>query len=391
MTKKIMVCTINAQGHYQPLVPFIRELVSARVEVDIVIPGAAPPALAETGSKTHEIFSSIFEIQNAAVPSEATTANIVDVIRARNIDDAITALPSMISLCGERMPDLLLYDKMCMSARVAAAHWGIKAAAIHPFYCAPHLMPEGHPIFGPPSNAQAAAAIQDQLERMRRITRAAPKTVSALLSDDEERNLVFLTREFHPFGEELQGNYQFLGPQLEDAPPARTASRDTIYVSLGTLFGTGQEAFFRDCAEVLSGTPYKVVLSVGSRVDIRSIAAKYDNVSVHNHVDQAEVLSRAALFVTHGGMNSVQDAIWAQVPMAVFPQGFDQFVTARRVEELNCGLNFAGMSDIGAAVRDALARLVGSAAVSEGLRRQREYAQNAGGTARAAQEILRLA
>lgn len=45
------------------------------------------------------------------------------------------------------------------------------------------------------------------------------------------------------------------------------------------------------------------------------------------------MLARAALFVTHGGMNSADEALHAGVPMLVVPQGADQPVIARRVVE----------------------------------------------------------
>ena len=56
-------------------------------------------------------------------------------------------------------------------------------------------------------------------------------------------------------------------------------------------------------------------------------------------VPQLEVLARAALFVTHGGMNSVNEAMYAGVPMLVVPQGADQPLVAGRVVELGAGLS----------------------------------------------------
>ncbi len=51
-------------------------------------------------------------------------------------------------------------------------------------------------------------------------------------------------------------------------------------------------------------------------------------------VDQLAVLSRSSMFITHGGFNSVQEALVAGVPMLLFPQMQEQVLNADRVSEL---------------------------------------------------------
>jgi UDP:flavonoid glycosyltransferase YjiC (YdhE family) len=47
-----------------------------------------------------------------------------------------------------------------------------------------------------------------------------------------------------------------------------------------------------------------------------------DRVSVFKSVPQLEILSRADLFITHGGFNSIKESIFYTVPMLVFPIEF---------------------------------------------------------------------
>ena len=52
---------------------------------------------------------------------------------------------------------------------------------------------------------------------------------------------------------------------------------------------------------------------------------------------QLEVLKMADVFVTHGGMNSVSEALFFGTPMVVIPFVSDQPVNAKCVEKLGVG------------------------------------------------------
>ena len=49
------------------------------------------------------------------------------------------------------------------------------------------------------------------------------------------------------------------------------------------------------------------------------------------------MLRQADIFVTHGGMNSISEALVYGVPMVVIPFMSDQPTNARRIEELGLG------------------------------------------------------
>ncbi|HTW65515.1 MAG TPA: nucleotide disphospho-sugar-binding domain-containing protein [Bryobacteraceae bacterium] len=55
-------------------------------------------------------------------------------------------------------------------------------------------------------------------------------------------------------------------------------------------------------------------------------------------VSQLELLRRCAVVVTHGGMNSVQEALHFGAPMLLAPQAADQFWISARVAELGAGV-----------------------------------------------------
>lgn len=61
---------------------------------------------------------------------------------------------------------------------------------------------------------------------------------------------------------------------------------------------------------------------------------------------QTEVLKQTDIFITHGGLNSVQEGLLNKVSLIVIPIVNDSFENAKMVEELEAGisLNFKNLN-----------------------------------------------
>jgi hypothetical protein len=79
----------------------------------------------------------------------------------------------------------------------------------------------------------------------------------------------------------------------------------------------------------------RVVASAGALVD--RLGDCGDHVTLCRYVPQREVLRRASVFVTHGGYNSVTEALRAGTPMLVLPVAVDQPIQAHYVSECGAG------------------------------------------------------
>lgn len=75
-------------------------------------------------------------------------------------------------------------------------------------------------------------------------------------------------------------------------------------------------------------------MAIGDRNDRSKIKKAPDNFIIASYVPQTEVLSEADIFITHGGMNSVHDAIHFNVPFVIIPHDKDQPMIAQRLTEL---------------------------------------------------------
>lgn len=198
-------------------------------------------------------------------------------------------------------------------------------------------------------------AMNTYIETTRRIDHRfgtlSPNIVE-FFSNRQPLNLVFTSREFHPAGDSFGPEYIFVGTMLnfqrKDATDTSdlplTGSDPLIYVSLGTIFNDHPE-FFRACIEAYSGAPFRVLIATGSRIDRAALGELPPNIHIREYVPQLTALKHASLFVTHGGMNSVSEALANEVPLLVFPQHGDQHLVAAQVERAGAGLRLT-QSDI---------------------------------------------
>ena len=83
---------------------------------------------------------------------------------------------------------------------------------------------------------------------------------------------------------------------------------------------------------------FHLVLSVGSEISNWQLDEIPDNVSVFSWVPQLEVLRSASVAIIHGGLGSVKECIYFNVPMLVIPMGRDQMDNAKRVEHRQVGI-----------------------------------------------------
>ena len=94
----------------------------------------------------------------------------------------------------------------------------------------------------------------------------------------------------------------------------------------------------KNCIDALAGTEYQVIMSVGDLVSVEAFGALPENISIFSHVDQIAVLQQADVFVSHCGMNSVNESLYFGVPLVMLPQTTEQSGVAERVSQLGAGI-----------------------------------------------------
>ena len=143
--------------------------------------------------------------------------------------------------------------------------------------------------------------------------------------------------EFEVVGEKPAGLH-YTGPFVHSAqrpavefPWERLDGRPLIYASMGTL-QNGSEGIFRTMAEACAGLDVQLVISLGGGIDPARLGKLAGNPLVVSFAPQLEILKRAALVITHAGLNTVLESLCEGVPLVAVPLGNDQPGVAARVK-----------------------------------------------------------
>jgi zeaxanthin glucosyltransferase len=112
-----------------------------------------------------------------------------------------------------------------------------------------------------------------------------------------------------------------------------------VYCALGTLsyrFG-GAQKFLRMIIDAVAARPdWQLVMSIGDHLNVDDFHPLPPNVIPVNRAPQLQVLRRASVIITHGGLNTIKESILLGVPMIIFP--WSRPVNAVRVVYHGLGL-----------------------------------------------------
>jgi MGT family glycosyltransferase len=109
-----------------------------------------------------------------------------------------------------------------------------------------------------------------------------------------------------------------------------------VLVAMSSTF-QDQISCLQRVVDALALLPVRGVLTAGPAIDAAAVQPP-GNVMVVSSAPHRQVLSQAALVITHGGHGTVMKALAAGVPMVVLPHGRDQADTAARLTAHGAGI-----------------------------------------------------
>ena len=130
-------------------------------------------------------------------------------------------------------------------------------------------------------------------------------------------------------------------------PWTKLNGKPLIYASLGTLVN-GLEQVYKTILDAVERLPtVQVVLSIGKNIDLDSLGPIPQNTIIVSRAPQIDLLKRAALCITHAGLNTTLESLTQGVPMVAIPIAFDQPGISARIAHHGVG-EFARLDNLSA-------------------------------------------
>lgn len=161
----------------------------------------------------------------------------------------------------------------------------------------------------------------------------------AIIHDVPDLNIVYVPERFQRNRDSFDSRFEFLVPIQERGKsdlviPYEEMKHPLVYISLGSIISN--RGFCKECMRAFGGKEFSVILNTG-RIDPGSLGKMPENIYAYSFVPQIEVLEHADVFLTHCGMNSVNEALCAGVPMVTMPFVNDQLENAKQIVDLGLG------------------------------------------------------
>jgi len=161
----------------------------------------------------------------------------------------------------------------------------------------------------------------------------------AVINDKPSLNIVYVPQIFQTDRKTFGKDYLFTVPVSEGISipqqiPYEKMKPPIVYISLGSIISN--KGFCKECIRAFGGKDVSVILNTG-RVKPETLGKIPGNIFAYSFVPQIEVLQHADVFLTHCGMNSVNEAMTYGVPMVAMPFINDQISNAKRIAELEIG------------------------------------------------------
>jgi UDP:flavonoid glycosyltransferase YjiC (YdhE family) len=301
---RFLFTTIPGSGHFHPLVPIAHALRGRGHDVAFAASPTFAPAIEAAGFEAHPAGPAWLENLSDPVMQKILAGEFfVELIRMGMVEGVIRAARATAA-------DAIVRGGAELGGLVAGAILDLPVATAGT---------GGTKIFGPmmrPGIVRAAAEHGLDGERV------GAEDFEVLRIDRTPASLespgyVPPPNEVNVRPEPFEGGDELPGWMLE------LGERPLVYVTLGTVMN-GNIPLFRLIADALADQPYDVVIALGHGIPTDALGQVAGNIRVGGYLPQTRILERARAVVSHGGYNTVVDALGAGLPLFLLPMGADQ-------------------------------------------------------------------
>jgi len=344
MARIVFFC-IPAHGHTNPTLGVVKELTRRGHEVLYYSYKPFREKIEAAGGKF--IACDDFDAELRLTKAEANRLGSDLALSTRVLVDTTLSLDAMVCREMEALrPDCIVADSMAVWGKAVARKLNIPfVSSTTTFAFNQHsakIMKQSFRelVF----MLLAMPKIQKDVKRLQTKGYPVRNVLDLISNDDFTDTIVYTSPEFQPCAETFSEKYAFVGPSIRPAETTVEKRQEKlVYISMGTV-NNDMLSLYRNCITALGDAGYQVILSVGNQVDLSDFGDLPENVEIYPSVDQIAVLKQADAFLTHCGMNSVSEALYFGVPLAMLPKTKEQSGVAEQVCRMGAGLLLAGDS-----------------------------------------------
>lgn len=384
--KKIACFAIPAHGHTNPMIQVVAELIKRGNTVRFYSFDEFEAKIESTGAEfisCDEFLPKLTKEESEVIKSVSTTEMTIQDIRITLLMDKF-----LDKEFESFKPDVVYTDSVCFWGKLNAIKHNVPmvvSTSTFAFnqwssqYMASSPRELADMIFGLPR-------VSKELKKLEAYGYKIKRALDLVQSDNNTDSIVYTSKRFQPYSESFSEHYAFVGPSISSSlMPQKEKERPLVYISMGTVVNNRPD-FYSRCISALKDMDLDVIISCGNSIDIKRLGNLDDNIKVFPYVNQLEVLSRADVFITHCGMNSVSESLYMATPMVLYPQTNEQKAVARRVMEIGAGIKLVDDSANG--IRNAICNILNSETYTYGAEKCRDDFLSCKGTAGAAEFIL---
>ena len=338
MSKIVFFC-IPAHGHTNPTLGVVRELISRGHQVFYYSYNMMREKIEATGATF--VSCDEYDQEQRLDAKDAVRVGKDLAFSTQILVDTTLALDDTVcEHMRELNPDCIVADSMAVWGKAVALKLGIpfvSSTTTFAFnqYSAKIMKQSLRQMFG---MIFSMTKINKNIKRLQEKGYPVKSVLDIIQNDNNTDTIVYTSPEFQPCSETFSDKYVFVGPSIRPIENIFEKKSDKlIYISMGTVINDSTE-FYKKCIEALANKKYQVIMSVGNLINIEDLGAVPYNITISRFVDQIAVLSQADVFLTHCGMNSVNESLYYKVPLVMYPQTSEQDGVTTRVEQLGAGI-----------------------------------------------------
>lgn len=332
--RRVLVYAMSARGHINRVLAVVETLARLDAHVTVVTDPVFEPAVLAAGAHFVDLYPEGGDIRSVDDRSFPRSARIVS-WTGRHVE-------RLVAQAGALRPDIVAYEGFAVIGRVVARH--LRKPHVH--------LTSGHDTQRPGLVDQLLRDIPVALDDAARhgaqtlarwgLENASP--FSYLAPPSPDLNIVSEPRQwlddesrarFEPVA--FFGSLRSPGERAGVTSPSERGALHRVYISFGTVIWSWWKAealaALRALAEAvaLRGDTEGLVSLGGTVIDDDARAEiERPRVRVVAMTDQPAVLNGSTVFVTHQGLNSTHEAVYARCPMISCPFFWDQPLLAAR-------------------------------------------------------------